>query len=87
MANEQGWRDFRQITSIIDQANNNVQEINNAIDRLRHDKQEILDDATRKAEVKKIIDIHPLYTIASLTADYQKMVALQTFLVDNGYLD
>ena len=86
MANEQGWRDFRQITSIIDRVKSNVLEINNAIDRLKHDKQEILDDATRKAEVKKIIDIHPLYTIASLTDDYQKMVALQTFLVDNGYI-
>ena len=86
MANEQGWKDFGQITSIMDQVKGNVVEINNAVNRLKHDKQEILDDATRKAEVKKIIDIHPLYTIASLTADYQKMVALQTFLINNGYL-
>lgn len=86
MANEQGWRDFGQITSIIGQTKANIYEINNAINRLKHDKQEILDDAMRKAEVKEIIDIHPLYSIASLTADYQKMIALQMFLVDNGYL-
>ena len=86
MANEQGWRDFHQITGIMDQVKGNIQEINNAINRLKHDKQEILDDAMRKAEVKKIIDIHPLYTVASLQADYQKMVALQAFLENNGYL-
>ena len=87
MANEQGWRDFGQIISIMDRVKGDALEINNAINRLKHDKQEILDDATRKAEVKKIIDIHPLYTITSLTDDYQKMVALQTFLIDNGYLN
>ena len=86
MANEQGWKDFEQITGMIEQVKNHIQGINNTIDRLKHGKQEILDDAIRKAEVKKIIDIHPLYTITSLTDDYQKMVTLQTFLVDNGYI-
>ena len=86
MANEQGWRDFGQITRMIDQVKRNVQEINNTINRLKHDKQEILDDPVRLAEVKKIIDIHPLYTIPMLQVIFQKMTELQTFLVDNGYL-
>ena len=86
MANEQAWRDFRQITGMMDNVKNNIQGINNTINRLKHDKQEILDDTTRKAEVEKIIDIHPLYTITQLQNQYQKAAALQAWLQDNGYL-
>lgn len=86
MANEQGWRDFRQITSSIDRAKHACIEINNLVNRLKHDKTEIFDDATRKAEAKKIVDIHPLYTITGLQDDFAKLVALQTFLEDNEYL-
>lgn len=86
MANEQGWCDFSQITGIIGQVKNSIQEINNAINRLKHDKQEILDDPARKAEMKKIIDIHPLYTLTQLQNQYQKALALQVWLQDNGYI-
>jgi len=86
MATEQGWRDFDQITRMIDQVKGNVQEINNTTNRLKHDKQEIIDNPARLAEVKKIINIHPLYTIPMLQIIFQKMTELQTFLSDNGYL-
>jgi len=86
MANEQAWKDFRQITRMIDNVKSNIQGINNIINRLKHDKQEILDNTERKVEVKKIIDIHPLYTIPMLQTIFQKMTELQTFLSDNGYL-
>jgi len=86
MATEQGWRDFHQITRMVDQVKGNIQEINNTINRLKHDKQEIIDDAARLAEVREIIDIHPLYTIPALQTVFQKMDDLQTFLIDNGYV-
>lgn len=86
MANEQGWRDFHQITRMVDQVKGNIQEINNTINRLKHDKQEIIDDPARLAEVTEIIGIHPLYTIPVLQAVFQKIDGLQTFLVDNGYI-
>jgi len=86
MANEQGWRDFDQITRMIDKVKGDVQEINNTINRLKHDKQEIIDDPVRLAEVTEIIDIHPLYTIPMLQTIFQKMTDLQIFLSDNGYL-
>lgn len=86
MADEQGWRDFDQIISIIERTKGGVVEINNLVDRLKHDKQEIMDDAARLAEITEIIGIHPLYTVAQLQTIYQKMVDLQTFLVDNNYL-
>lgn len=86
MANEQGWKDFGQITNSIERAKSAILEINNLVNRLKHDKGEIMDDAIRKAEMKKIVDIHPLYTITGLQADYTKLVALQKFLIDNGYI-
>jgi len=86
MANEQGWRDFGQITRMVDQVKGNIQEINNTINRLKHDKQAIIDDPARLAEITEIINIHPLYTIPMFQIIFQKMNELQTFLVDNGYL-
>lgn len=86
MANEQAWQDFKRITRAFMIIPGKINEIHNQIERLKELKQEILDDATRKAEMKKIIDIHPLYTIANLQADYQKIIALQAFLENNGYL-
>lgn len=86
MADEQGWRDFDQITNSIDGAKGAILEINNLVNRLKHDKAAIMDDAGRLAEVTEIIGIHPLYSIAGLQADYTALVALQTFLIDNGYV-
>ncbi len=86
MANEQGWRDFRQITFTIDGVKQKIAEINNMIERLKTDKAAIFDDPNRLAEVVEIVGIHPLYTVAQLQAYYQKAVELQTWLGDNGYL-
>ena len=86
MANEQGWRDFQQLISIIGQVKGHVSEIDNSVDRLKFDKAAIMDDPARLAEVVEILAIHPLYSAAQLQAYYQKAVALQTWLEDSGYL-
>jgi len=49
-------------------------------------KTEIFDDTDRKAELKKIVDIHPDYTITGVVATYQKLQTLKTYLEDNGYI-
>jgi hypothetical protein len=86
MANEQGWKDFNQITRMIGEAKKQIIQFNNVVERLKVDKAAILDDATRRAEMKKIVDIHPDYTVTNLQADFQKMIDLQTYLVDNNYV-
>ena len=86
MASVQGWKDFDQFTSMIELAKQNIIEINNTVNRLKHDKQEIMDDTERLAEITEIIGIHPLYTVPQLQAQFQKAVDLQAFLVNNGYI-
>jgi len=86
MANEQGWRDFGQITSMIENTISNIQQVNNTINRLKHDSVEIINDPIRLAEITKIIDINPFYTTDGIVALIQKGIDLQTFLIDNGYV-
>jgi len=45
-----------------------------------------MDDTDRKTELKKIIDVHPDFTIESITVQYLKLMTLKTWLEDNGYI-
>lgn len=83
MANKQGWRDFRVITNRIDALKSEIKQILNGIARLQQDKIAVLDDAARKAEVKELVDRHPDYSIAGLTSDYTKLVALKAWIEAN----
>lgn len=85
-ANKQAWEDFSSVVGTIERTKSVVKEIGQSIERLKEMKIEIMDDAMRKAELKKIIDQHPDFTIQSLGADFTKLIALHTWLEDNGYL-
>lgn len=85
-ANKQAWEDFSSVVGTVERTKSDVEEVGRNIERLKEMKVEIMDDATRKAELKKIIDQHPDFTIQSLGADFIRLIALHTWLEDNGYL-
>ncbi len=85
-ANKQAWDDFSSVVGTVERTKSDVKEAGRNIERLKEMKIEIMDKATRKAELKKIIDQHPDFTIQSLGADLTKLIALHAWLEDNGYL-
>ncbi len=86
MATKQGWRDFSVIISRIEMCINEMQSLYNGIARLEKDKADIVDDADRLAEVKKILDIHPDYSVTWVQQRITKLSELKTWLEDNGYI-
>jgi len=86
MATKRGWRDFSVIISRIEMCVNEVQNLYNGISRLEKDKADIIDDAGRLADVKKIFDIHPDYSVTWVRQRIAKLSELKTWLEENGYL-
>jgi len=86
MATKQGWRDFSVIISRIEMCVNEMQNLYNGINRLEKDKADIVDDASRLADVKKILDIHPDYSVTWVRQRITKLSELKTWLEDNRYL-
>ena len=86
MSNQQSWQDFNRVIGEFARIQESIKDISRWIGNLEAVKTEIFDDADRKAELKKIIDIHPDYTITGVVAMYQKLQALKTYLIDNGYV-
>ena len=83
---KKAFEDFARIIGNGNRLFSDIKAVARAIDEFKLIKEEIIDDSTRKAEVKKIIDLHPDYTIAKITNGYNKLIALKSWLENNGYL-
>lgn len=86
MSTKQSWQDFKRIVGEFDRIQESIEDVSRWAGSLQSIKTEIFDDTDRKAELKKIVDIHPDYTITGIVATYQKLQALKTYLEDNGYI-
>jgi len=86
MANEQSWQDFNRVIREFNRIQESIEDVARWAGNLQAIKTEIFDDTDRKAELKKIVDIHPDYTITGVVATYQKLQTLKTYLEDNGYI-
>jgi len=86
MSTKRGWRDFSVIISRIEMCVNEVQTLYNGISRLEKDKADIVDDADRLADLKKILDIHPDYSVSWVRQRITKLSELKTWFEDNGYI-
>ena len=86
MANQLAWQDFNRVTREFDRIQESIEDVSRWAGNLQAIKTEIFDDTDRKAELKKIIDIHPDYTIEDIVTTYQKLRTLKTYLEDNGYV-
>lgn len=85
MARETGWNDFKAIVEIINKTKHDIERIGNDFKRLKTLKDEVLDDSVRKAEAKKVADVHPEFSITGITADYVKIKALNDHLIAEGF--
>ena len=86
MSNQQSWLDFKRVIKEFARIQESIEDVSRWAGNLQAVKTEIFDDVERKAELKKIIDIHPDYTITGVVATYQKLQTLKTYLIDNGYV-
>jgi len=84
MANETAWIHFREITGLIKRLKDSIEQIIKDIDRLKVMKEEILDNAKLKTELKKIIDIYPGMTMESLIDVYNYYQALKNWFDENN---
>ncbi len=86
-ANKQAWDDLDFIEKVY-QAKGYVEELGRIIDNLLKQKEDILDDATRKAELKKVLDQHHNldFKIPKIDKALTKLKALYTWLETNNYL-
>ncbi len=76
-ATEQAFEDLPKLTGSINRTKSDIQEVIKQIEAIENLVKEILDDPVRKANLKKIIDIHPSYTITGIEADITKLKALK----------
>lgn len=86
MATKQGWKDFNTIISRMKICIDNILELSNQIQRLEKNKDDIIDDAVRLADIKEILDIHPDYSVNWVQQRITKLSELKTWLEDNNYL-
>ena len=86
MASKKAWQDFDRVIREFDRIQESIEDVSRWAGNLQAVKTEIFDDTGRKVELKKIIDIHPDYTIIGVVAMYQKLQVLKTYLIDNGYV-
>lgn len=85
--NQQGWKDFDAFVGLIGSTDSAIQNLFSNIVSLGNKKVEIMDNPARKAEIKKIIDLHPDYDLDDITAKLTKLEALKNYLIDNGYIE
>ena len=86
-ANLEGWRDFVAFTGLLNSTDSAIQNLYNSIISLQSEETAIIDDAERKAEMLKIVNIHPDYDLDSIVAKLQKFNTLKSYLEENGYIE
>ncbi len=69
--------DFARLVGSINRTKSDIQEVARKIEEIEKLEQKILDDPTRRAEIKKIFDIDPTYTIKGTKAEIKKLKALK----------
>ena len=85
MANKTGWNDFHSLTESVKKMKHDIERVGHDFSRLKAIKDEIFDDPERKAEAKKVADVHPEFSIAGLTEDFTKLKALNDHLIAEGF--
>lgn len=80
MANEQAWIDMRTLISMDTNLNQQVANFKIFFEELKAFKEEVLDDPERKAELKKLIDEHPNWTMAKINNKYQEHKTIYDYL-------
>ena len=73
----QAKEDFPRIIGNINRVKSDIQEIVRQIEEIEKLEKEIIDAPARLAEIKKIFDIDPTYTITGVKSDIAKLKVLK----------
>jgi len=73
----QAFADLPRLIGNINRVKSDIEETVREIGRIEELAKEILDDPVRKAELKKVIDIHPVYTVTGIESEIAKLKALK----------
>lgn len=79
-ATEQAWTDQRTISSLHTQLERCVANYKIFFEELQKFKEEVMDDAERKADLKLVIDIKPGVSMNKITAAYNAHKAIYDYL-------
>lgn len=77
----QAKADFPRLIGNINRTKSDIQEVVRNIEEIEKLTTEIMDDPVRLAEIKKIFDIDPEYTITGIKSEITKLIALKEKLV------
>ena len=84
---KQKWDDFNVLTNKIEGVQDNIQHVFNVIAQINDLEIEILNDPERKAEVKKLIDLHPEWAVTDITSYLTKLKNLAAYLEINELVE
>ena len=85
-ANKQAWRDFFVMTGSIEKVASDIQQLYNLMIHIESEKVNIVDNPQRLAELKKILDQHPDYSVQWMQTRLNKLKTLRQWLENNGYI-
>lgn len=84
---KQKWNDFGTLTNTIEGLKMNIQHVYNVIGQIETLEEKVLNDPERKAEVKKLIDLHPDWTVSDIAGFLVKIKNLAIHLELNGLVE
>jgi hypothetical protein len=84
MANELAWSDFSVITSLLDECESSTKSLFIKLVDLNNEKVKIVDDQERLDGITEIINIHPDWTVADISARINAMKQLGIYINQNN---
>lgn len=81
MANEQAWQDRKTMIILFHNLQSSLKDFKDYAEEMEKFKIEVLNDPARKAELKKLIDEDPNWTLAKITSKYNEFKAIYEYLV------
>lgn len=76
-ANEQAVEDFNGLIGKINRTKSDAEEVIRNIEEIEKMAKNILDDSSRKAELKKIVDVYPNITMTKISNDIKDLKAIK----------
>lgn len=80
----EGWRGFNRLTATIERTETQAQQLYNEFVVLKKLKVNIIENTALFDEVKKVIDVHPDYTVTDIAGRINTLEASVKNLVENG---
>lgn len=81
---QQAFTDFPTITGKCKRIRADIKHLANEIERLEELEDKILNDTTRKANLKKVIDIYPKLSVQDVIDNVNELKAFRQYLITEG---